>query len=399
VTPSPAEQLARVTRGIVEVHTRDELAAKLQAAAAAGRPLRVKLGLDPTAPDIHLGHTVVLRKLRQFQDLGHQAVLIIGDYTARVGDPSGRNRTRPPLNDAQIERHLETYLDQVRAVLDVRNLEIRRNGEWFGRMSFADVLKLAGSATVARMLERDDFAKRYGAGTPIGLHELLYPLMQARDSVEVAADVELGGTDQTFNLLAGRDLQRACGQQQPQVAITMPLLVGLDGTDKMSKSLGNYVGVTEPPAEMFGKLMSIPDRLMSNYFTLLTDMPEGEISTVLSGHPRQAKERLAREIVTGFHSAEAAAEAGAEFRRVFSEHALPEDIPDLELAPVPLNILDLLVAAGHARSKTEARRLIEAGSVHLNDRPMTDWRTTVTPADGAVLRTGKRRFARLRRRA
>lgn len=394
--PDIAKQLALIRRGAVTIHTDEELEKKLRRALGAKRPLRVKLGLDPTSPDIHLGHTVALGKLRQFQDLGHQAVLIIGDYTAMVGDPSGQSKTRPQLSREQIEENLQTYLEQVRAVLDVEKLEIRRNGEWFSRMTFADVLKLAGGSTVARMLEREDFSKRYGAGAPIGVHELLYPLMQARDSVEVRADVELGGTDQTFNLLAGRDLQREAGQE-PQVTLTMPLLVGLDGVHKMSKSLGNYVGLKDAPGDMFGKLMSLPDALMKDYFTLLTPLPEEEIAKLLAGHPMEAKKRLGAEIVTRYHSAEAAAAAAAEFKKVFSEKQVPGEMPEIELTAPKMGVIDLLILAGHAASKSDARRLVEGGGVTLDGRKISDWKVEVEPADGAVLQTGKRRFAKVRR--
>jgi tyrosyl-tRNA synthetase len=389
------KQLESISRGAVEIHTAEDLERKVRNAVENQRPLRVKLGLDPTAPDIHLGHTVVLGKMRQFQDLGHQAVLIIGDYTGMVGDPSGKNKTRPALSVEEIERNLKTYLAQVDAVLDVDKLEIRRNGEWFSKMSFADVLAMAGSSTVARMLERDDFAKRYKSGAAIGVHEMLYPLMQARDSVEVRADVELGGTDQTFNLLAGRDMQRQLGQE-PQVALTLPLLVGLDGTEKMSKSLGNYVGVTEEPGEMFGKIMSLADGLMQDYFTLLTELPEGEIADVLAGHPRDAKERLGREIVTRYHSADAAEAAAEEFRRVFSQRKLPSEMPEVKLPGASIAIIDLLVLAGHASTKSQARRLITGGGVSVDGKKIFDLHSDVSPPDGAVLQTGKRRFAKLR---
>ncbi len=393
--PDLKRHLATIRRGAVEIHTEAELEAKVRRAVESGKPLRVKLGLDPTAPDIHLGHTVVLGKLRQFQDLGHQAVLIIGDYTSRVGDPSGKSKTRPPLSDEEIESNLKTYLDQVSAVLDVEKLEVRRNGEWLAKMSFADVLKMAGSSTVARILERDDFAKRLKAGTPIGVHEMLYPLMQAKDSVEIAADVELGGTDQTFNLLAGRDMQRAAGQK-PQVALTVPLLVGLDGTEKMSKSLGNYVGVTEAPGEMFGKLMSLSDELMADYFVLLTDFDDKKIGEILAGHPREAKERLARKIVTRYHSAEAAKSAAEEFRRVFSEKKQPSEMIEIKLPAAKVNVIELLVLAGHAKTKSEARRLISGGGVSIDGKRILDLHSDISPPDGAVLQTGKRRFARLR---
>ena len=394
--PDVRKQLELVRRGAVEIHTEAELEAKLRRAVQDNRPLRVKLGLDPTSPDIHLGHTVVLGKLRQFQDLGHQAVLIIGDYTAMVGDPSGQSKTRPQLSAEQIEGNLQTYLEQVRAVLDVARLEIRRNGEWFAKMSFADVLKLAGGSTVARMLERDDFSKRHAAKAPLGVHELLYPLMQARDSVEIRADVELGGTDQTFNLLAGRDLQRAAGQE-PQVTLSMPLLIGLDGASKMSKSLGNYVGLKDPPGEMFGKLMSLPDALMGDYFTLLTALDEAEVRKLLAGHPRQAKERLGVEIVTRYHSAGAARAAADEFRKVFSEKQAPAEMPEVRLAAASIGIVELIIQAGHAASKSEARRLVAGGGVSVGGEKVADWKAEVSPADGAVLQTGKRRFARVRR--
>jgi len=393
--PDIGRQLEVIRRGAVEIHTAEDLERKVRVAVETGRPLRVKLGLDPTAPDIHLGHTVVLGKLRQFQDLGHQAVLIIGDYTGMVGDPSGRSKTRPALTAEEIEKNLKTYLEQVDAVLDVEKLEIRRNGEWFSKMSFADVLKMAGASTVARMLERDDFAKRYKSGAPIGVHELLYPLMQARDSVEIRADIELGGTDQTFNLLAGRDMQRSL-DQEPQVALTMPLLVGLDGTEKMSKSLGNYVGVTESAGETFGKVMSLPDSLMKSYFTLLTDLPAGQIDDVLAGHPREAKERLGRTIVTRYHSADDADAAAAEFRRVFSERKTPSDMPEVTLPGPTVGVVDLLMLAGHAKSRSDARRLISGGGVSVNGKKILDLHSDVSPPDGAVLQTGKRRFAKLR---
>jgi tyrosyl-tRNA synthetase len=392
--PDIKRQLELILRGTVEVHTRSELESKIKKALKSGKPLKVKLGLDPTAPDIHLGHTVVLGKLRQFQDLGHQAILIIGDYTARVGDPSGRSKTRPPLSDEEIDRNLKTYLEQVSAVLDIDKLQIRRNGEWFSEMNFAEVLKMAGSSTVARILERDDFSKRFKNNAPIGIHELMYPLMQARDSVEIEADIELGGTDQTFNLLAGRDMQRSVGQE-PQVALTMPLLVGLDGSEKMSKSLDNYVGVRESAGQMFGKLMSLPDELMKSYFTLLTDMPATELETCLATHPRQAKEQLGREIVTRYHNAAAADEAAAEFSRVFSQKKLPTEMPEIQLSELPIGIIDLVVLAGHAASTSDARRLIKGGGVSLNGEKILDIKAQVSPDDSSVLQTGKRRFARL----
>ena len=395
-------QLDLLRRGAVQIFTEDELLAKLARAVHTGRPLRIKLGMDPTAPDIHLGHTVVMGKMRQFQDLGHKAVLIIGDYTARVGDPTGANHTRPVLSEEQIKANAKTYFEQAGKVLDTtpEKLELRYNSEWLAKLTFADVLKLAARMTVARMLERDTFEKRYRAGDPIGVHEFLYPLMQGHDSIAIQADVELGGTDQTFNCLAGRELQRYAGQE-PQVVITMPLLVGLDGTEKMSKSKGNYVGVTDPANEMFGKLMSIPDTLMENYFTLLTSVPLDQIKERLPKlHPRDAKEALAIEITTHYHGFPAAEAAAKEFRRVFSEKEKPTDIPEIHIAASDLDgfrmgLARLIVAAGFAASNSEAMRLIGQGAVRLNDQTITDAKAQVAVTPGMVLRVGKRRWGRI----
>lgn len=398
-----ARQLDVLRRGTVHIYNEDELEAKLAGAAAEDRQLRVKLGMDPTAPDIHLGHTVVLGKMRQFQDFGHRAVLIIGDYTARVGDPSGQDHTRPVLSEDQIRAHAETYFAQAGNVLDTspEKLEIRYNSEWLADLTFADVLRLAAKTTVARMLERDSFEKRYKAGDPIGVHEFLYPLMQAHDSVVIEADVELGGTDQTFNCLQGRDLMRDAGAE-PQVVLVMPLLAGVDGTEKMSKSKGNYVGVTEPPGEMFGKIMSIPDGLMEDYWTLLTDRPLAEVKAELArGHPRDVKEALAKVIVTRYHDAKAADAAAEEFRRVFAEKDTPSDIPDVAIAKDELDdegrigLARLIVAAGFATSNSEAMRLIKGGAVSLDDETIDDRRAFVEVKGGRVLRVGKRRWARL----
>ncbi|MFW5856806.1 MAG: tyrosine--tRNA ligase [Planctomycetota bacterium] len=394
------EQLAVLRRGADAIYSEDDLKKKLETSAAQDRPLRVKLGLDPTAPDIHLGHTVVLRKLRQFQDLGHQAVLIIGDATARIGDPTGKSATRPILSDEAIAANLQTYLDQVGGILDVERLEIVHNGAFFNDMRFGDVMRLAGRMTVARMLERDDFSKRYKAGVPISLHEFFYPLMQGWDSVMIRADVELGGTDQTFNNLVGRDLQREEGQA-PQVVLVMPILPGLDGEQKMSKSLGNFIGVRDAPNEMFGKVMSIPDALMRDYFVLLTDLPEAEIDGILGGDPRQGKARLGREIVAQYHGPEAGAAADAEFTRVFAKKELPEDMPEVtvpadELEDGGVWICRLITLAGHAASTSEARRLVQGGAVSLDGEKMADPKGRVAPVTGQVLKSGKRRFAVLR---
>jgi len=401
-------QLDVLRRGAVEIYTEDELLAKLAASVHQGRPLRVKLGMDPTAPDIHLGHTVVMGKMRQFQDLGHKAVLIIGDYTARIGDPSGEDHTRPVLSEDEIRENARTYFEQAGKVLDTspERLEIRCNSEWLEKLTFADVLRLAARMTVARMMERDTFEIRYKAGDPIGIHEFLYPLVQGHDSVAIEADVELGGTDQTFNCLAGRDLMRDA-DLEPQVVLTMPLLVGLDGTEKMSKSKGNTVGVTEPPKEMFGKLMSLPDRLMENYFTLLTDTPLPAIQELLqTSHPRDAKEQLAKTIVARYYDKEAAAQAAEEFRKVFSEHQKPSDIRETYLTPNALyvdtrsgqyGLASVMTASGLTSSNSEAMRKIEEGAVWLDDKQITDPKATIDPkaATGSTLRLGRKKWATL----
>ena len=393
-------QLDILRRGAVQIFTEEELLGKLARAVHLRRPLRVKLGMDPTAPDIHLGHTVVMGKMRQFQDLGHKAVLIIGDYTARVGDPTGANHTRPVLSEDQIRTNARTYFEQAGKVLDTSpaKLELRYNSEWLAKLTFADVLRLAAHMTVARMLERDTFEKRYKAGDPIGVHEFLYPLMQAHDSVVISADVELGGTDQTFNCLAGRELMRDAGLE-PQIVLTMPLLAGLDGVEKMSKSKGNYVGVTDSPKEMFGKLMSIPDALMENYWTLLTDVPLAEVREVLrSAHPRDAKERLASTLVARYYGPEAAGREAGEFRRVFSEKQKPADIPK-KYIPVQgeqqaVGLAATIVACGFASSTSQARRLIEQGAVTWGDRKITDPKASVVlAAAGTLVRVGKLKWA------
>jgi len=394
--------MSRLLHGCEGVYSPEELVQRL----AAGRPLRVKLGMDPTAPDLTLGHTVVLRKLRQFQDLGHKAVLIIGDYTAMIGDPSGRSKTRPMLTPEQVQANARTYLDQANKVLDLDRdkLELRYNSEWLTPMTFADVIQLMSKMTVARMLERDTFAKRQAEGKEIYLHELLYPLMQARDSVAIEADVELGGTDQTFNNLCGRDLQRAAGQP-PQIVMVLPLLVGTDGREKMSKSLGNYIAITDPPAEMFGKVMSIPDDLMRSYFELVTDVPAADIVRLCDPgqcNPRDGKEALAKSITAQFHSEEAAAAAAEEFRRVHGGGGggLPDDVPE---QPVPTELmangciipLDLVVACAFVSTRGEGRRLIAEGGIRLNGRTIEDALTPMEIRTGDVLQRGKRRFVRL----
>ena len=401
------EQLAVLTRGCEAIYAIEELRSRLEHSAATGRPLRVKLGMDPTAPDLTLGHTVVLRKMRDFQDLGHRGVLIIGDYTAMIGDPTGRSRTRPVLDDDEVRANAQTYLDQAGKVIDTspEKLEVRRNSEWLARMSFADVLAMAGKVTVARMLERDTFADRQKQGVEIYMHELFYPMMQARDSVVIEADVELGGTDQTFNNLMGRDFQRTAGQP-PQIVIIMPILVGLDGREKMSKSLGNYVGVSESASDIFAKLMSVPDEVMRNYFELLTHMPVDRIGELLDAsktHPRDAKVALAKDIVTQYHSANAADAAEAEFFRIHGvgKGGLPDEIDEVMVPPSLLTdgaiaVVDLLVHCGFATSKSDARRLVSEKGARLDGCPLPDPLGTVAVQSGQILQRGKRRFVRLK---
>jgi tyrosyl-tRNA synthetase len=400
MTGTVAELIALLRRGTVEVFTEAELADRLAKAAQTGRQMRVKLGLDPTSPDIHLGHTVVLRKMRQFQDLGHKAVLIIGDYTARIGDPTGQNTTRPMLSPEKIEANAKTYFEQAGHILDTApdKLEVRHNSEWLSKLNLADLIKLASNMTVARMLERDTFAVRYKAGDPIGVHEFLYPLMQGYDSVMIQSDVELGGTDQTFNNLVGRDLQRI-HNQPPQIVMTMPILVGLDGKDKMSKSKGNYVGVTDAPNDMFGKIMSITDPMMENYFTLLTDLPAeriGELTDSNKTHPKEAKVQLGKTIVSQFYGPAAGAAAADEFEKVFAQGQLPEEIPEVALPGNPISLKNLLTVAGLVETGGEAKRVASQGGVTVAGRKLTDPNAQVTPTDGMIVQVGKRRFARLR---
>ncbi|MCE9637638.1 MAG: tyrosine--tRNA ligase [Planctomycetes bacterium] len=386
--------MRRIQRGSAEVFPEDELRKKLERSRATGRPLRVKLGVDPTAPDIHLGNAVPIWKLRAFQEMGHVAVLIIGDYTARIGDPSGRNALRPPLDEAAVDANAQTYFDQARTILLPDRLEIRRNGEWLSKLSFMDVVRLTSRMTVAQMLVRDDFAKRFGEEVPISLHEFLYPLMQGWDSVVVRSDLELGGTDQRFNLLVGRDLQRIEGQE-PQAILVNPLVPGTDGVKKMSKSTGNYIGITESPEQQFGKSMSIPDALMAQWFASFTEVPEDRVAALLGGHPRDAKEALAKAIVARYHGEAAADGAAAEFRRVFTKKEIPDDLPEICVSG-PIAAPDLVVLAGFAESRGEAKRLVQQGAVSLGDVKVTDAKAMLTPADGTVLRVGKLKFARLR---
>lgn len=394
------EQVELLKRGAIEIFNEDELAEKLAKAAKESRQLRIKLGLDPTSPDIHLGHTVVLRKMRQFQDLGHKAVLIIGDYTARIGDPSGQNTTRPILSPEQIEENAKTYFEQAGKILDTsgEKLEVRHNSEWLADLNLADVIKLTGNMTVARMLERDTFELRHKKGDSIGIHEFLYPLMQGYDSVMIKSDVELGGTDQTFNNLVGRDIQRAYGQE-PQIVITMPILVGLDGKEKMSKSKDNYIGITDEPNDMFGKVMSISDEMMKNYFTLLTDLPTEKIVELVNPdktHPKKAKVLLAKTIVSEFYDGAAAETAAVEFDKIFAKGQLPSDIPEIEITAEPIMASKLLVYCKLVSSGGEAKRMIKQSGVSVDGVKITDPNKEITPSDGMVVQVGKRKFARLK---
>ena len=383
-------------RGAHSVVPEGGLKAKLEKSAKTGKPLIVKLGLDPTAPDIHLGFAVVLRKIRQFQDLGHTVVIIIGDYTTLIGDPSGRSATRPMLSEEQIKENASTYVDQLARILDREKTIVRFNSEWLGKLSFADLVRLTSKMTVAQVLTREDFRKRWDASQPISLHELLYPLAQAYDSVAIEADIEMGGQDQTFNILAGRDLQEGVGQPQ-QIGMFMPLLIGLDGQKKMSKSLGNYIGVNEPALSQYSKTMSLPDELMREYFLLCTDVPQAEFDALLQTvtNPMDAKHRLAAEIVTIYHGAEAAASASAEWKRIHSAGEFPADAPEVMVTENPIGIIALVRLCGFAPSNGEAKRLVEQGGVRLNNQQIKDAKTEVTLADGAQFQVGKRNFARL----
>lgn len=394
-------------RGTEQVEPGDGLRKKLEESAKTGRPLRVKYGIDPTGIDVHLGHTVPLRKLRQFQEMGHLAVLIIGNYTALVGDPSGRDQTRARLTQEQVEKNAEDYLRQIGRIIDLSKTEVRRNGEWFSRFSFLDVLSMTSKITVQRMLERDDFSKRFHTrpdSIPIYLHECLYPLMQGHDSVEIKADIELGGSEQLFNLMMGRRLQDADGQP-PQVCITLPILRGLDGHRRMGKSLGNYVGVGESADQQFGKTLSIPDDLMREWFTLLTDRSTSEIDTLVDPaqtHPMVAKKQLARDIVTFYHGADAAVTAQANFEKQFGAKKDPDVIPEVTIARAdasePIGLLKLLVTVGFCASNGEARNKVNEGAVSIGpDRTkITDPKSAITLEDGLIVRLGSKKIVRVR---
>ena len=397
------EQLEYLKKGAAEVIPEEGLKQKLENSAKTGKPLRVYLGVDPTAPDIHLGHTVVLRKLKHFQDMGHTAVFLVGDFSAMIGDPTGQSETRPPLSREQVEVNAKTYLAQVYKILDSKKTEVRYNSEWLGKMSSYEVVRLCGHYRLARMLEREDFRSRLENNLPIAVHELLYPLLTAYDAVMLKSDVELGATEQKFNILVHREIQREYGLS-PQVVFTMPILVGLDGQRKMSKSLGNYVGITEPPAEMFGKMMSIPDELMWSYYELVTDhtplgiaelkkeVEEGKL------HPMDAKMRLAEEVVGGFQGAEAGRKAAENFQRVFRERRAPEEAP-VEKLPVgpPKKLTALLVELKLVASKSEAERLIKQRGVEINEACVEDARKEIDLSEPRefLLRAGKKKFVRV----
>ncbi len=396
------EQLKIIKRGTVEILPEEELILKLKTSIKENKPLRIKQGFDPTAPDIHLGHTVCLRKLRQFQELGHQVILIIGDYTGMVGDPSGRSETRPQLTMEEIRKNAQTYQEQFFKVVDESKTEVHHNGEWFSRMSFQEIMHLASNFTLARMLERDDFSKRFKEQIPISIHELFYPLMQAYDSVMIKADVEIGATEQKFNLLAGRQIQQIYGQE-PQVILTMPVLVGTDGEQRMSKSVGNYIGIAEPPGEIFGKIMSIPDGQIYNYFELVTDVGEDELRQLKKEleekktNPMLLKKRLGKQIVRMYYSQKEADKACEEFERIFSRKELPEEIPErrLEDDEEKLWIGHFLVKAGCASSTSEVKRLIKQGGLYIDGKRIEDEKLKVSVEGEKLIRLGKRRFFKI----
>jgi tyrosyl-tRNA synthetase len=398
-----SEQMKVIRRGAVEILVESELEEKLGLSAKSGKPLKIKAGFDPTAPDLHLGHTVLIQKLRQFQELGHEVNFLIGDFTGMIGDPTGKNETRKQLTRDEVLANAETYKEQVFKILDPERTRVVFNSSWMGPMSAAEVIALASRYTVARMLERDDFHKRFSGQQPIAVHEFLYPLVQGWDSVALGADVELGGTDQKFNLLVGRELQKQVGQR-PQSVLTMPLLEGLDGVNKMSKSLGNYVGISESPKEIYGKLMSISDPLMVRYYELLSDTDLATLAMVQRGvsgeadgmHPMEAKRALAREMVTRFHDAQAAARAEEEFLQQFRQKEIPDDIPIFRYATdKPVWICTLLSASGTVASNGEARRLIQQGGVKINGEKLGNADYEVEPVGELVLQAGKRRFVKI----
>jgi len=389
-----------IRRGTSEIIPEEELIKKLQQSIESGKPLNIKLGCDPTRPDLHLGHSVVLRKLAQFQELGHQAILIIGDFTALIGDPSGRNSTRPPLTETEISENAKSYFEQAYKILDKEKTRIVYNSEWLGKMNFSDVIKLASKYTVARMMERDDFTNRFKEGVPISMHEILYPLAQAMDSVDIESDVELGGTDQKFNLLVGRDIQREYGKA-PQVILTMPILVGTDGVEKMSKSYDNYIGISDSPKDIYGRTLSIPDKVIYNYYEVATDISSDELVEVKeilengSGNPRDIKRTLARKLVEMYHSKEAAIQAEKEFDNIFINKGIPDHLPTYHSNVYKINIIELIITLKFAPSKGEARRLIQQGGVSIDSKKITNVFQEIIIDSEKVLKVGKRNFMKL----
>lgn len=399
--PSLNEQMDLIKRGVVEIIPEDELVKKIEKSIKTSKPLNIKLGCDPSRPDLHIGHSVVIRKLAQFQELGHQAILIIGDFTGMIGDPSGRNATRPALSLEQTRLNGESYFQQAAKILNKEKTKIVYNSEWLRKMSFEDVIKLASKYTVARMIERDDFTKRFKAGEPISVHEFLYPLAQAMDSVAIESDVELGGTDQKFNLLVGRDIQREYGIE-PQIIITMPLLAGTDGVEKMSKSYDNYIGISDEPSQIYGRTLSIPDNLIYQYFELATNVTNEklkEIKNLLNDgntNPRDIKRELARALVTMYHNQDLALVAEQEFDNIFINKGLPDEIEEINVGDnKEINILDLIILVDFAPSKAEARRLVTQGGVSINGEKISDVQFKVSVIQGMILKVGKRKFIKL----
>ena len=394
-----------IRRGVAEIVPEEALVQKIEKSLRTQVPLKIKLGCDPSRPDLHLGHSVVLRKLRQFQDLGHQAILIVGDFTGMIGDPSGKSKTRPPLTIDETRKNGQSYFEQATKILSAKKIQMLYNSEWLGKMNFADVIGLASRYTVARMLERDEFEKRYKAGEPISVHEFLYPLAQAMDSVAIEADVELGGTDQKFNLLVGRDIQREY-RLEPQVAIMLPILPGTDGMEKMSKSLDNYIGIDESAKEIFGKTLSIPDKLIYEYFVLTTNVSLAELQEIKAQldnpktNPRDLKRRLARELVTLYQSEEAALAAQEEFDRIFVKKDLPDEIPEIIIATDngAISIIKLLTETKLVSSNGEARRMIEQGGVSVDGERIADDKAKIPIHDGTIVKVGKRKFVRIRKK-
>ncbi len=395
------EQLELIERGAVDCISREELIKKLKRSQETGIPLKIKAGFDPTAPDLHLGHTVLLQKLKHFQDLGHDIYFLIGDFTGMIGDPTGKSETRKALTVEQVAENAESYKEQVFKILDPEKTQVAFNSTWLSKLTSIDMIKLASQLTVARMLERDDFHNRFESGKPISIHEFLYPLIQGYDSVALQADVELGGTDQLFNLLMGRDLQRSHGQE-PQVVLTMPLLEGLDGVNKMSKSLGNYIGITESADNIYGKVLSVSDDLMFRYFDLLSDLSNSEIADLREKvetnalHPKEVKKQLARELTARFHGADAAKTAEENFEKVFQKGGVPDDVPEFRcVATEPLALPQLLVDAGLVKSTSDGRRMIQQSAVSIDGEKVADVNSLITPSGEILIKVGKRRFGKV----